>query len=68
MKKLFLVAMLGATAALMSSCITGSGEKRAGYSSDACRQKCQRLGQVVSVAASADAGKCICVNETSRAS
>ncbi len=71
MKKSFLVGILGVTgvvAALsLSSCISGDeSSKRSGYSSAACREKCERLGQTVAVAASADAGKCVCLAESRR--
>ena len=64
MKKSFLVVALGLVA-LTSACVTGGNSKRAGYDSDACRMKCQRLGQHVAVNASSDAGKCICMNDSS---
>lgn len=63
MKKAVLVAVLALVGLGTSSCVM-TGSKRAGYDSDACRSKCQRLGQHVSVTASADAGRCICINDS----
>jgi hypothetical protein len=63
MKKAVLAAVLALTALGLSSCVT-QGSKRTGYDSEACRSKCQRLGQHVSVTASAEAGRCICTNDS----
>jgi hypothetical protein len=71
MKKSFLAVVLGVTsltvATLVTSCVTGSEDsKRKGYSSEACREKCERLGQTVAVTPSENAGKCICLAESRR--
>lgn len=64
MKKLLLATVLVVTGLGLSSCVT-QGSKREGYDSEACRSKCQRLGQTVFVTASAEAGRCICRNDSS---
>jgi hypothetical protein len=65
MKKSFLAAILGLTA--LVGCVTGdNAAERRGYSSEACREKCQHLGQTVAVTPSENSGKCICLAESRR--
>jgi len=72
MKKSFLAAILGLTsltlAGFVSSCAKSGDEdpRRPGYSSEACREKCQHLGQTVAVTPSENSGKCICLAESRR--
>lgn len=63
MKKVLLATALIVTGLGLSSCVK-QGSTKAGYDSEACRSKCQRLGQTVFVVASAEAGRCICRNDS----
>lgn len=64
MKKSLLLALSGLF--LLSACSGGGAmKKRHGYDSEACRMKCQRLGQHVAVTASGNSGKCICTEDSS---
>ena len=63
MKKSLFLALTGVL--LLANCMgSATNKKRHGFDSEACRQKCLRLGQHVSVTPSSDSGKCICTQDS----
>ena len=66
MKKAFLAATLLLTGFTVTSCLTSSNSHHNWGDKDAqaCHDKCRGMGQHMAVTPSANAGRCICTNDS----